>query len=497
MIKDIGGVPFDTSDDFSFTSVDAALTIYGVNEPEQSFSFSTNDIARFKGVFDCFYCVSLEFSAADENDSALDLDLIGHPERIVRLTLDALYWPIELVFTPGRTYFPNLKDLSMVGDCTRSFPDLRSNHHLESLSIDLNRDFTSHWQNLSSLKNLVIHSYEGIDLAPLRGLSSLVRLHMVGGTMHSLDGLELLPQLRVLIIGGAPMLTGLDAILRADKLESIMFSLYRRVSDWSFLARKKNLRHLMLSTVDSIDFRKDLPQLEYLHAKKVTALKDRSFVYESDGLFSAHPDGMVTPYDGHHEAFHCIAPLPLPVPAAYVAITVPVQDEAAPGPRLTLPMLGEVEFKPSDAGDWDFDADSPFGPLALCFRREDDGRPITAGILARAIDMLENLEALDQTARAAIRSEYAIEPSTSAYFVTHHQRNYGPEAVAELFDTDCQDPGVDELLHAISLRTICFHLDDEEGFAVLEYRLRELETDQILVAYMNVSGEVDSIQMES
>jgi hypothetical protein len=69
--------------------------------------------------------------------------------------------------------------------------------------------------------------------------------------------------------------------------------------------------------------------------------------------------------------------------------------------------------------------------------------------------------------------------------------------LAEFFGTDKEELGLEELLAAVTLTAIRFNLGDEEEFAVLDYKFRELETDQILVVYLNSHGIVESVQMES
>ncbi len=160
----------------------------------------------------------------------------------------------------------------------------------------------------------------------------------------------------------------------------------------------------------------------------------------------------------------------------------------------TIPFAGELDFGPSIDNYWEFDIDSPLGSIVLGFSLKSgqlaEGLHKTANIFA-------DIQSLDRTAREGIRADYIREPSNSEYFVNYHLEQYSTEELAEFFGTNKDELGLEELLDALSLKAIRFNLGDDDGFAVLDYKFRELENDQILVVYLNSSGVVESVQMES
>ncbi len=304
MTRDICGIAFNEMPNSMWTD-NRALTIFDTEDAEQSFRFGTVDIARFVGVFSEFKCAALSVTVAEPPKGKFDLDLVAHPEHVRRFHIDAHHYPIQVGYTEGKTYFPNLQALLIRGECPDSFPDLSGNHKLTQLTIQYDKHFVKRWETLPQINDLTIYDYDEPDLRSLSGLHGVVRLKIVQGKMKSLDGLESLPKLQTLFISTAGKLTDLGAIIRAPHLQNIMFEQYRKVVDWSFLSKNQNLRHLALDTVESVDFRLSLPKLAFLYAKKVATRKNKGFLFETEGRYeNTQPHGIDVNYIPDHDAFY-------------------------------------------------------------------------------------------------------------------------------------------------------------------------------------------------
>jgi hypothetical protein len=122
--------------------------------------------------------------------------------------------------------------------------------------------------------------------------------------------------------------------------------------------------------------------------------------------------------------------------------------------------------------------------------------------LASAVPLLEDVTRIDAAARAAIRADFAKGDSApSVEFLEFHVEEFGEDELAECFGTGIEDQiGVEQLLGTLRLCRIGFYWcegtkTDEQ--VVLDYKLDDLESDQIIVVYAALDGAVSSVQMES
>lgn len=163
----------------------------------------------------------------------------------------------------------------------------------------------------------------------------------------------------------------------------------------------------------------------------------------------------------------------------------------------SLPVLGEVEFTDSADGVWDFEAQSPVGAISIDFNLE--GKPLSPPLLDKAARLLGDLAALDGAARAAIRDDHAGGEGARSYeFLDYHVEELAPDQLDECFGTHAAESiGIEQLLAAVRLERLGFYLDNEEEFVIMDYKLAQDVSDQILVVYVNAVGEIQSVQMES
>jgi hypothetical protein len=304
---------------FSFNKIgttliadDAVFTILNADGEEQSFSFGTVELKRYAEFFSKYFCAALLIKS-NTGPGILDLDDVKHDERVTKLTLSIVH-PIQLAFSSKKIYFPNLRWLWFEGKCPDTFPDLSKMPHLETLTIEYDKNFLEHWVNLKQLKDLCISDYDELDFSSLRGLTNLRRLKVFGGKVKSLDGLELLPNLETVHISAASKLLDVDAVLKSKSIKNIMFEKYKKITNWEFLKNKKDFRSIALDTAESIDFMKDFPDLDFFFCKTVKDRNNKSFLYSTklfqetmirDGIqvsYIVPGDAFYQPLDSQNEA---------------------------------------------------------------------------------------------------------------------------------------------------------------------------------------------------
>lgn len=159
-----------------------------------------------------------------------------------------------------------------------------------------------------------------------------------------------------------------------------------------------------------------------------------------------------------------------------------------------VPFVGERDFKPTPDNYWRFAISLPAGELDVIV--ELHGGSLADG-LRKAGALFTSLEALDETACRAIREEYNDSPSTSAYFVRYFMEHYDTDELPDLFGTESDDIGVDELLRALQLKAVRFNLGQTAQFLYAEFRLDVDASMQRLVVYFDSNGAVEMVTMES
>lgn len=164
---------------------------------------------------------------------------------------------------------------------------------------------------------------------------------------------------------------------------------------------------------------------------------------------------------------------------------------------VTLPLLGQVDFPANSDSRWNFEVQSPVGPVSIDFNVKNG--QISESLLKKTESLLQNFASLDGAARAAIRADYAEGDGAPSYdFLDFHVEELPQDELDKCFGSHKSGSiGVEELLCALELKRVGFYLDDDEEFAIMDYMLKDAESDQILVVYVNPNGEILSVQMES
>lgn len=121
---------------------------------------------------------------------------------------------------------------------------------------------------LNNLRALQVHDFDERDFSSLAQTRSIERLGVVNSRIKSLDGLEALPNLTMLLINKARSLSDLSSILRMPRLEHVWFGSGIKNRDWNFLTRMPQLKSLHVEVADDISFIHALPNLEFFTLTK-------------------------------------------------------------------------------------------------------------------------------------------------------------------------------------------------------------------------------------
>lgn len=304
MEKYICGIKFQEMPNTVWTE-DQKLTIMETDSEKQTFFFETVRMKPYGQLFYEFNCVSLSMSAGLElEDATVDLDDIENHRTIQILQLRNDIVPLQFTYVKGKVYFPNIRSLWILGECPSDFPDLAENVKLDHLTVRYNKNFILNFGSLRQVKELVIYDYNEVDLTGLRNLVGLKRLEIVSGGMKNLNGLECLTKLETLIVNDAPRLINVGALLAWTSIVNIKFRNVRKISDFSFLQEKKNLRCLSFSAAESASFISKLPMLEFFFCKRVKDRDNKRIYFESGPERKKMSlEGEVVSYDMIHNVF--------------------------------------------------------------------------------------------------------------------------------------------------------------------------------------------------
>lgn len=278
MMTNILGVTFEVFEN-GLIAEDMSISIFCTDEQAQSFSFVNANLNNYSDFFNKYNCTSILFSTS-VTPAVFNIDAIKNRQRIKKLGL-SLEAPTEVEFKGHQNPFDNLEELSFTGSPPSNFPSLDQFSKLKKLMIEYDQQFTHAWIELTHIQDLHITSYGEADLHLLKGLSSLRRLKIEHGTMKSLDGIEHLQSLETLIISGSTSLSDIDAILLSKNLKNVMFEGCKKIKEWDILGKKKDLLSVYIDTATSIDFMKNLPNLDYFFCKKAMDRNKKSILYST------------------------------------------------------------------------------------------------------------------------------------------------------------------------------------------------------------------------
>jgi internalin A len=169
-------------------------------------------------------------------------------------------------------YTPPVEDYAIVGGFKTGDTLSRARteeYLLISIEKDEHADFTG-IQRYKNLRRLSIYLWEtsDVDFSPLKSLSTLRSMDLMGRALTELPDLSGIPYLTYLSIDRTS-LTDLNGLEKIPQLEFLSVREgYKPLTDTSALRYMKKLKNLMFSDVSfTIDFNdlKDLPELEFLH----------------------------------------------------------------------------------------------------------------------------------------------------------------------------------------------------------------------------------------
>ena len=167
--------------------------------------------------------------------------------------------------------------------------------------------------------------------------------------------------------------------------------------------------------------------------------------------------------------------------------------------RIQHPFFGLIEINPPDATFWQGDV-SVHGVSSKCSLFVDEGLANQPERLIEAFTWLEDLNALDGTARQAFLNNLAQSTTgTVGDFITFHLQELDASILERIFGTpEPASISPERFLSGLSLRGVGIHMDGPSDFTVnLDYGLPREHSDQLLVARWRNHGRVLDIAHES
>ena len=174
----------------------------------------------------------------------------------------------------GLRFCPYLEDV-LINTGERSSPDFRLFAHLKELRLDWRPRAKSLYES-RSITSLRLSKWPSKDLRPLAGMKQLETLHLTGGGLRSLDGVEDLPMLRSLEVFASRKFSDLSPLSGAPWLRRLWLESCKRVDDIEPVRGLAKLRVLGVMGCGDIDSLSPIRQLTLLErlALSDTRVKD-------------------------------------------------------------------------------------------------------------------------------------------------------------------------------------------------------------------------------
>jgi len=274
--KIIGGVKFYGYTPNDFATEDWQCLVRTSENPEHlHISFTGAGCEKYSGLFAGQKINSLQIMGYGE-DRPFQYDFSAfNLEELTHLYIEAKK-TAQIIISPKQNT-DNLKHLSMTHQVPRGFLELPILFN----KLDYLRVSADHAPAIQLLKTCThikdawISHLKADDLHVLAQHQPLQRLCVSQSAIKSLDGLSLLQNLQTLHIVATKNLTDVSDMLAAPKLKNIMFEKYRKITDWDFLANKKDWQVIWLEHAEDMNFIYKLPDLKSFYcAKPINADKN-------------------------------------------------------------------------------------------------------------------------------------------------------------------------------------------------------------------------------
>ena len=229
---------------------------------------SMNDLKDGFELFKKYGCKSIGLTCwlPDTNICFKELPYI-EKVRVLRLEFNEKNSSLNLL-SQSNTAPKCLIELKLLSEKTIKFNQYHLLNKLKILNVSHQKGSES-WMEHEGIIDLTILKYNHDNLSPLSKMKSLKRLKITQGSLNSLKGIENLKNLETLHIYDLKKLISLDSLLKSSSIKNLIFESYTKTFDWDFLSKMKQLRQLNLTTSSSLKFTSKLPNLIFLHSKKV------------------------------------------------------------------------------------------------------------------------------------------------------------------------------------------------------------------------------------
>jgi Leucine-rich repeat (LRR) protein len=260
------------------------VKIYGIGTNNPGFVALNESFEEYVAQFNEFKCREITFHNFSKNQR-LDLSKITRPELVWRAQLKLLgnRSSIKLPDRPGEA-FRNLVELKIDAP-PKNFFSFQQLRELKVLDVTFDAKACD-WKQHDGIIDLTLRGLKEKDLTQLSGMKALRRLVLVGGSIESLAGIESLANLEILHIVKTQQLLFLEDISKTNNLRCIVFEAYRKVKNMDFLSSVKSLTWLSVQELDSVQFLKDLPNLQFVICHKIVD-KDDSPIKDHPGIQAA------------------------------------------------------------------------------------------------------------------------------------------------------------------------------------------------------------------
>jgi hypothetical protein len=265
------------------TTEDTYFSLYDINEEQQGISIRESSSDEFLKFFQTFNCTRLYFSFYWKS-GIINLINTGIDSKIRELSFISTSVAQPLIkFEAHKNYFPKLVKLRLEGGLNFQFPSLKNSYELKWILIDYDKKNFSNWTSLINKNQIIdlrVNSLDSKHLFSLLGdFTSLIKLTLANGKFTNLDGIENFNHLKTLNLTNCRRLSDATSILNSKSLENLKVEMVTKIKNWDFLAKNKNLRCVSLETAESIEFFRDLPNIDFFFCKKVLDRKNKSFLF--------------------------------------------------------------------------------------------------------------------------------------------------------------------------------------------------------------------------